>query len=536
MKMKLGLVSLLLSGMLIEVAARAADHSTVMPFVADDVVAIAYFDLTAIDTSALPKQLRELAGVPQDLWDGAARGVVKTQQWLDNLVSSGATRIYLLLRTTDLQHAGSSWVLTLTDEADADTVMRLMADPFAGANRPDFFPHDFQIVDGALLAAMDKEQLKRLAIRRVGEPRAEAIAALGEVGNGSAGLVVLGDTDSRRVLREMFPRLPTPFDSIDGPMIADELLWGGVAVDLLPQPKVTIHIETSGPRVAETLQQSAVKGLELATQQLMARMSDAKIQVPPGGVPQILAVFQPKIEGAAVKLTFGPDAEEVARLRGLLTPPLAAASEAAQRKRRINQFKQLALAFLNYESAHRVFVGQANYDQAGQPLLSWRVHLLPYLDQQALYAEFRLDEPWDSPHNRQLIARMPEVFADPNAAVRHAVGAGRTTFVAPVAAETLLPPREALPAGEPLTIRDVKDGVSKTILFVEVIPARAVVWTKPEDWNVNLDNPLQGVKRMDRSGFVTTFADGHVVYISNDIDAQILRAMLTRAGGEPVDE
>ena len=72
-------------------------------------------------------------------------------------------------------------------------------------------------------------------------------------------------------------------------------------------------------------------------------------------------------------------------------------------------------------------------------------------------------------------------------------------------------------------------------LFVEVVPKRAVVWTKPEDWNLNLDDPLEGVRQTDRSGFIAAFCDGHIRYISNDVDAQKLRALLTRAGGELVD-
>jgi prepilin-type processing-associated H-X9-DG protein len=246
-------------------------------------------------------------------------------------------------------------------------------------------------------------------------------------------------------------------------------------------------------------------------------------------------MFRPGVDGTAVKLTLGGDADELRRLSGLLAPPIAAAREAAERAQRLNLFKQLALALVNYESVHGVWVERASYDPAGRPLLSWRVHLLPYLDQQALYAEFHLDEPWDSPHNRQLIERMPVCYTDPNPEVRRAIGAGRTTFVAPVAAETLFPLRAALPDGKPLRIRDVKDGTSKTIALVEVVPERAVVWTKPEDWDVQLSQPLQGVQRTDRSGFTAVFCDGHVRYLTNDIDPQQLAAVLTRAGGERVD-
>src|SRR6185312_11489838 len=64
-----------------------------------------------------------------------------------------------------------------------------------------------------------------------------------------------------------------------------------------------------------------------------------------------------------------------------------------------------------YHDAHGKLPPPAITDKAGKPLLSWRVALLPYLEQVALYNQFHLDEPWDSEHNRKLLPQMPKVYA-----------------------------------------------------------------------------------------------------------------------------
>jgi hypothetical protein len=84
----------------------------------------------------------------------------------------------------------------------------------------------------------------------------------------------------------------------------------------------------------------------------------------------------------------------------------------------MNHLKQLALAILNFADRNKRFPAVGSFDASGQPLLSWRVHVLPYLDEAELYKQFRLDEPWDSPHNSQLISKMPEAFACPGSVHR----------------------------------------------------------------------------------------------------------------------
>ena len=106
-------------------------------------------------------------------------------------------------------------------------------------------------------------------------------------------------------------------------------------------------------------------------------------------------------------------------LNNALRKTLAELNIAEQRVHSQNNLKQIGIAILNYESTFRQFPFPGISDGAPvgkemNPKLSWRVAILPYIDQAALYNRFKLDEPWDSDHNKKLIPLMPKVFAPVN--------------------------------------------------------------------------------------------------------------------------
>src|SRR5262249_16974969 len=138
-------------------------------------------------------------------------------------------------------------------------------------------------------------------------------------------------------------------------------------------------------------------------------------------------------------------------------------------------------------------------------------------------------EPWDSPHNRELISKMPEIYCDPSPTIRGAAGEGKTTFVVPVGAGT------AFDSKDGIALREIKDGTSKTAMIVEVVPERAVEWTKPADWEVDMNHPLAGIEQTDRHQFTAAYCDGSVRMLPVDIKSEVWRAILTRAGGETID-
>ncbi|MEE3367368.1 MAG: DUF1559 domain-containing protein, partial [Planctomycetota bacterium] len=121
--------------------------------------------------------------------------------------------------------------------------------------------------------------------------------------------------------------------------------------------------------------------------------------------------IQPKRDGSTVTLEAGLDSTAslggVATLVGLLLPAVQQAREAARRAQSKNNMKQMMLAFHNYHDTYGHFPARANYDNNGKPLLSWRVHILPFIDQQALYSRFKLNAPWDRPPNRELSRLVP---------------------------------------------------------------------------------------------------------------------------------
>lgn len=206
-------------------------------------------------------------------------------------------------------------------------------------------------------------------------------------------------------------------------------------------------------------------------------------------------------------------------------PAVQSAREAARRAQSTNNLRQISLACLNHESATRTYP-PAKFGTDGKNGLSWRVAILPYLEQQQLYDQFHMDEPWDSEHNKKLIEKMPEVFKSPLGMA----GPGKTNYLA-IAADSAAISGE----GKGIGIRNVTDGTSNTILCLEADDSRAVIWTKPDDFKVAQDNPLDGLGGLQPMGFLAAFCDGSVRMLSTAIDPNVFFALTTRDGGEVID-
>ncbi len=211
-------------------------------------------------------------------------------------------------------------------------------------------------------------------------------------------------------------------------------------------------------------------------------------------------------------------------LVGLLLPAIQASREAARRMNASNNIKQIMLAMHNYHSAYNHLPPAAITDADGKPLLSWRVAILPFIEQQALYQQFHLDEPWDSPHNLPLSKILPSVYVDPSAPLQP----GFTILHAVVGDDT------GLKTSAKIRFRDFTDGLSNSLLIVEARRDAAVPWSKPEDVSIDLNNPLANMGNTHPGGFHVGMADGSVRFIASSIDPQVFRAMLTRANGEAV--
>jgi Protein of unknown function (DUF1559) len=160
------------------------------------------------------------------------------------------------------------------------------------------------------------------------------------------------------------------------------------------------------------------------------------------------------------------------------------AKDAANREASSDNLKKIAIAVHTHADSNEDNLANNILGKGGEPLLSWRVRLLPYLDEMELYKQVKLDEAWNGPNNSSLIEMMPKVFASPRVVVKKK---GYTVYQGFSGHETVFPPSKAL-----LFPQDITDGTSCTILAVE--SSTAVPWTKPQDipFDVSKDLPAFG--------------------------------------------
>jgi beta-lactamase regulating signal transducer with metallopeptidase domain len=195
----------------------------------------------------------------------------------------------------------------------------------------------------------------------------------------------------------------------------------------------------------------------------------------------------------------------------------------------VENLRRIGLAMYNYHDVFSHFPAAATGADGRTPI-SWRVALLPYLGHAALYRQYRLNEPWDSDHNKTLLAKMPEVYRHPDAPADSTSAA----YFALTGPDTVFPDRK------PTRDTDITDGISSTIMLVEA--KREIPWTKPEDIPFDPKKPLPELGGFHEQGFLVLMASGAVRLIPISTDDSNwsrywnhhLPKLITKSGGEPV--
>lgn len=223
-----------------------------------------------------------------------------------------------------------------------------------------------------------------------------------------------------------------------------------------------------------------------------------------------------------VTLTGRTDIEHTATVATALLDSVKAARAAARRAQSTNNLKQLGLAFHNYHDVYKRFPPAVVMGPDGKTPHSWRVEVLPFLEQKKLYDQYRMTEPWDSPHNKKLLEKMPAVFRDPNMDP----ASTSSCYFALTGNGTVFSNKEGT------ALRDITDGTSNTILLVDA--KREIPWTKPEDIPYDPDKKIPALGGFQENVFLTAFCDGSVRTIAQSIDEKILRAMITISDGQPI--
>jgi prepilin-type processing-associated H-X9-DG protein len=276
---------------------------------------------------------------------------------------------------------------------------------------------------------------------------------------------------------------------------------------------------------AEKVKQTAEAAVVLAKNSLDAYQKAVE-SMPPSPTTEMLDLSQSvlaqlKIERDGLQVRARSEFE-LSEIQGLI-PEITQARGAAQNMQSQNNLKQLALGMLNYESARKHFPPAVLYGPDGKTPYSWRVALLPYMEQKALYDQYRFDEPWDGPNNRKLLTMMPRQFRCPT----EPANSQNACYFALTGPGTLFDGKEGT------RMKEIRDGTSNTLMLVEA--KRDIPWTKPEDIPYDPDQPLPKLGGFFQGKFNFTFADGSVRTLLDTINEKAFRSLITKAGGEMIE-
>jgi hypothetical protein len=298
-----------------------------------------------------------------------------------------------------------------------------------------------------------------------------------------------------------------------------------LTLDLDAELKLTLRVDSRDAATAKRVL-DVLKALHVLGVEMLPKLNQEAANF--GGVfTEVVGLLEPMFRsaqfeqnGSAALVTFKSN-DDLTKWTDSFAKTIAKVRAAAAEARAANTMKQLVLAVHNYASASPTSVDmpQNIVDKNGKPLLSWRVQLLPFVEQGHLYRQFHLDEPWDSEHNKKLISQMPKLFA-PGAVA--SLPDGHTHLRMFNSPGTI---------GRAKSLSDVFDGTSNTIMIVE--SNESVPWTKPDGFTLDPKNPKALLGLPGKKGkLLVGLGDGAVRTIDlKKISDETLRNAITIADG-----
>jgi hypothetical protein len=482
--------------------ARAQDEKRdaaklLAPYVNETTFAAVEIDVQKLDLDVLFRHLQR-PKLPEGAREELAKEQEQARQFRAAFLRAGGRRVYFVFNNPESLPGGPQpLILIPADKAEAREALQ----QFLGQLR--FLKTE---VKGDLVLAGTEHVIP------VGSRRAQEVPQLAQgftaVSEYDQRVVVRLPEALRRSLEELVPKLPPEFGGGSIKTITRDLRWIAAGADFGDKLQVRVLGQTENGQAAKDLAVLSRRALELALKDIPDLAS-------------LVDVLSPKAAGGLVELKLEANTIDTAVL-----PLIAKMRARASQAQSTNNLKQIALAFHNYHDVTKAFPPQWTQDKKKRPLLSWRVHILPYIEQNALYKQFKLDEPWDSPHNKKYLTMIPVTYRSPLA--RPDLEPGKTTYIMP-AGPKLLFNGAKLPK-----IQQITDGTSNTVLVLDADDSRAVYWTKPDDWEVDPKEPTKGAGKPG-IGILAALCDGSVHVLPTTIKPEIFWALLTPRGGEVID-
>ncbi len=368
------------------------------------------------------------------------------------------------------------------------------------------FKGKLHVIPGFVIFGSE-EVAQRLA-KVKSDPPAQLAKALGLFDKADAQLAVVLPDALRRSLGELAPTLPKELGGGKMAPLLEGFQYFAAGLTLTPKISAEATLQANDAKSATAIRKLLLSAMTALKDHAVKESGNPELGA---GLDKALALLAPKLDKD--RLTWKLTEDELVPIAQPIVLQLRAA---AQEATSANNLKQIALAMHVYYDTYKHFPTNIT-DKNGKALLSWRVQILPYLEQNQLYQQFKLDEPWDSKHNKELIAKIPAVFRHP----KSKAAPEKTTYLMPAGPGLFQ-------CGKLLSFKDITDGSSNTIMVLEVDDEHAASWTKPDDLTVDPKQPVKGLP----AKFHAAFADGSVQLLQNNINPKAFYGLLTIAGGE----
>lgn len=321
----------------------------------------------------------------------------------------------------------------------------------------------------------------------------------------------------------VYPSSPGSMDRRTLGMVAPlmNVRLAALTLDVEGALKINVHLHGTNEQSAALALESAKTVLDY----LKGAASDAFVSGEALG--KVLSSAKFDQQGAVVQLSWeaGPEA---------LQSMFVTLAQGTLRQQSANNLKQITLAMHSYHDTYQGMPPQSINDAEGKPLLSWRVAILPFVEELSLYREFDLSLPWDHPHNKKLIDKMPKIYAAPS------LGQGQSglTYYQVFSGKGMpldVQGRKNISKGFPGTSKNflqITDGTSNTILAAEA--AEPVIWTKPDDLVYDAKQPLPKLGGVFKNGFHVALIDGSVFFKRNTLSEKTLRLAIEPNDGNVI--
>jgi len=481
----------------------------VAPFLDDQTIVIVHADLTRMDVDAIIAKLTPYAK-PFESHLAEARS--ELGDWIGAWTKAGVRDMYVVVSLADVPGQPPFLVIPLEGDGDGKAIAQAMS-------RSKHFEHfKFEKMGSALVGGGEKTMARLKTLKA--DQRPELAKAFAAAGDTAIQAILIPSNENRRIVEEIMPKLPQELGGGPITVVTRGVLWGSLGMDLAPKTSVQLTVQSQDSASAQKLRDLTARFLKLVGDE-GPHNQKARDVLP--GFDKLVERLTPTIQED--RLVVNLDEKD---LSDTLKPVVVKAQNRADQSRSMNNLRQIGLAMHNYHDTYRHFPTVANFDKADKPLLSWRVHLLPFLDQVELYKQFHLDEPWDSEHNKKLIEKMPAPYRSTKN--KELLKEGKTTYLGPVG-EHMLFSGTAKTVG----VQNIIDGTSNTIMLVDADDDHAVIWTKPDDLKIDPKDPKAGLRNSPGPGFLVGLCDGSVRFLKASVDLKTLYALFTRDGGEVVN-